>query len=544
MRPTPAAQVRPVDDARLRIRRWACGSSGSLVSCSIAVLPLVVACKQHIPSLFIRIRSVLLTNPARPTTPTPLSRGPPSSPFAKPTRLITRQDVLRSASHARASPGLRAQDAAGPLPQRGARRIVAMSTARGRAQPLFGRPLLCAPPPAPSRRHGRAAAPSHRRRWCTRCSSWTPTTPSRRSAPCRASTAGASTGCLCVLLRSGRRRAEVLGCCCRCTCSRYEPALTNSAGSACPDVSPLPLTSPPACLLASQEALDGPVADGLAAVLLFGVIDVSGQGLRKQQGRNSTFSAHCHIGQMDTAAYAVSLTRAVHLLPPQDPARKDGTATAADKPDAPVVRAIALLRARYPSLLVMCDLCLCGYTHHGHCGVMQRAPAPVPAAAAPSGDDKAPQPQQEQWVINNQASIDRLAQIAVAYAAAGAHVIAPSDMMDGRIGGECAGGGRGAAVLASRRAGYKLRRSPVFAKWLRLAAIAHFSVDGPISPTAHSPPFPLQPSRRPWPAPVSGPPCPSCPTPPSSRPASTGRSGACTCLTAKGACRRDCDAPK
>ncbi len=65
----------------------------------------------------------------------------------------------------------------------------------------------------------------------------------------------------------------------------------------------------------------------------------------------------------------------------------------------------------YPSLLIITDLCLCGYTNHGHCGILH-----------PDGR------------INNQPSIDRLAQIAVSYAKAGAHVIAPSDMMDGRIG--------------------------------------------------------------------------------------------------------------
>jgi porphobilinogen synthase len=58
----------------------------------------------------------------------------------------------------------------------------------------------------------------------------------------------------------------------------------------------------------------------------------------------------------------------------------------------------------------MVDLCLCGYTDHGHCGIL-------------SGR-----------AIDNAASVARLAEVAVAFAAAGAHVIAPSDMMDGRVG--------------------------------------------------------------------------------------------------------------
>jgi delta-aminolevulinic acid dehydratase/porphobilinogen synthase len=72
----------------------------------------------------------------------------------------------------------------------------------------------------------------------------------------------------------------------------------------------------------------------------------------------------------------------------------------------------------YPDLLVITDLCLCAYTYHGHCGIIH------------SDTDT---------TIDNTASIKRLAEVAVKYAAAGAQVIAPSDMMDGRIGAIKAG---------------------------------------------------------------------------------------------------------
>ena len=117
------------------------------------------------------------------------------------------------------------------------------------------------------------------------------------------------------------------------------------------------------------EALDAPVAQGLRAVLLFGVLD--------------------------------------------DAAKKDGVGSAADAPGSPVPLACAYLRARYPGLLVMVDVCLCGYTDHGHCGIVRAA----------SGG-----------AIDNAASVARLADISVAFARAGAQVIAPSDMMDGRVG--------------------------------------------------------------------------------------------------------------
>lgn len=64
----------------------------------------------------------------------------------------------------------------------------------------------------------------------------------------------------------------------------------------------------------------------------------------------------------------------------------------------------------FPSLYVACDVCLCEYTSHGHCGLLN--------------DD---------GTINTPPSIQRLAEVAVNYAKAGAHCVAPSDMLDGRI---------------------------------------------------------------------------------------------------------------
>lgn len=61
--------------------------------------------------------------------------------------------------------------------------------------------------------------------------------------------------------------------------------------------------------------------------------------------------------------------------------------------------------------MIACDVCLCAYTDHGHCGILQR-----------------------DGVLDNPLSIKRIAEVALSYAKAGAHIIAPSDMMDGRIG--------------------------------------------------------------------------------------------------------------
>lgn len=78
----------------------------------------------------------------------------------------------------------------------------------------------------------------------------------------------------------------------------------------------------------------------------------------------------------------------------------------------PVMPVIKLLRQEFPKLLVGCDVCLCAWTAHGHCGI-----------ASTEFKDQ----------IDNEATVQRLAEIAVAYAKIGCQIIAPSDMMDGRI---------------------------------------------------------------------------------------------------------------
>ncbi|XP_059162610.1 delta-aminolevulinic acid dehydratase-like [Physella acuta] len=103
--------------------------------------------------------------------------------------------------------------------------------------------------------------------------------------------------------------------------------------------------------------------------------------------------------------------KAVLLFGVPENLEKDEKGSAADAPDTPVILAIKALRQDFPSLLIACDVCLCPYTSHGHCGYLR-----------PDG------------TIDNEPSIERLAEIAVAYAKAGCHIIAPSDMMDGRIG--------------------------------------------------------------------------------------------------------------
>ncbi len=97
------------------------------------------------------------------------------------------------------------------------------------------------------------------------------------------------------------------------------------------------------------------------------------------------------------------------------PAAKDAEGSQAWAPDGVVQRAIRAVKDAVPALVVVADLCLCEYTDHGHCGVLQTSTG---AAAT----------------VDNDATLPLLARTAVAQAQAGADVIAPSDMMDGRVG--------------------------------------------------------------------------------------------------------------
>jgi porphobilinogen synthase len=94
------------------------------------------------------------------------------------------------------------------------------------------------------------------------------------------------------------------------------------------------------------------------------------------------------------------------------PAQKDGTGSAADDPDGIVQVALRRLAAEVgDATVLMADLCLDEYTDHGHCGLLR-----------------------SDGSVDNDATLDRYGSIAVAQATAGAHVVAPSGMMDGQVG--------------------------------------------------------------------------------------------------------------
>ena len=91
------------------------------------------------------------------------------------------------------------------------------------------------------------------------------------------------------------------------------------------------------------------------------------------------------------------------------PDSKDATGSKASDPDAPVQNAVRALKREVPELLVITDVCLCEYTSHGHCGILE-------------GEE-----------ILNDVSVAHIAEAALSHAVAGADFVAPSDMMDGRV---------------------------------------------------------------------------------------------------------------
>ncbi len=155
---------------------------------------------------------------------------------------------------------------------------------------------------------------------------------------------------------------------------------------------------------------------------------VPGEGVRRPI---SALPGQYHLSPDEAAEEAEAIYRAgvpailLFGIPPE----KDAVGSWAARLDAPVQDATRRIKRAVPELLVMADTCLCEYTDHGHCGVLR-------------GDG----------TVDNDETLPLLASAAVSQAEAGADVIAPSDMMDGRVGALRAGldgaGFTGTAILS------------------------------------------------------------------------------------------------
>jgi porphobilinogen synthase len=133
-----------------------------------------------------------------------------------------------------------------------------------------------------------------------------------------------------------------------------------------------------------------------------------GEGVRREvPSMPGVFNLSVDEAVRETAAAAGDGVNSVLLF--GLPEQKDDIGSAAYDPEAPVQSAIRAIKRALPNVLVATDVCLCEYTDHGHCGILI---------------------DQE---IANDPTVDQLVRAAVSHAAAGADIVAPSDMMDGRV---------------------------------------------------------------------------------------------------------------
>jgi porphobilinogen synthase len=144
-------------------------------------------------------------------------------------------------------------------------------------------------------------------------------------------------------------------------------------------------------------------------MLMLPLFICEGEGVRREvASMPGVFNLSVDEAVLEVAAAKAEGVRGVLLF--GLPEKKDDIGSAAYDPEAPVQSAIRAIKREVPGVLVATDVCLCEYTDHGHCGIVV--------------DDE----------IVNDASVGQLVKAAVSHAVAGADIIAPSDMMDGRVG--------------------------------------------------------------------------------------------------------------
>jgi porphobilinogen synthase len=163
--------------------------------------------------------------------------------------------------------------------------------------------------------------------------------------------------------------------------------------------------------LRTTEAMRGLVRETRLSpeTLMLPLFVCEGEGVRKEvSSMPGVFNLSVDETVKEVAAARADGVRSVLLFGLPD--RKDDIGSAAYDPEAPVQSAVRALKRESPETLVVTDVCLCEYTDHGHCGIV-------------IDDD-----------VSNDPTVEQLVRAAVSHAAAGADIVAPSDMMDGRVG--------------------------------------------------------------------------------------------------------------
>ncbi len=162
--------------------------------------------------------------------------------------------------------------------------------------------------------------------------------------------------------------------------------------------------------LRQNEAFRKMIRETLLSVnnLIYPMFVVSGKGVRRPiSSMPGIFQLS--IYQLIKEAQEVRALRIPAVILFGIPDKKDEKASGAYDPQGIIQRAMKALKEKVPDLIVIGDVCLCEYMSHGHCGIIQ-------------GQD-----------VDNDATLELLARTALAQAKAGADMVAPSDMMDGRV---------------------------------------------------------------------------------------------------------------
>jgi porphobilinogen synthase len=153
-----------------------------------------------------------------------------------------------------------------------------------------------------------------------------------------------------------------------------------------------------------------------------------GEGVRKEvRSMPGVFNLSVDQAVRDAGeAYALGVKSVILFGLPE---KKDEVATGAWEESGIVQQAARALKRELPDLIVIGDVCLCEYTSHGHCGIV-RSTGPQSLGAAVASPPSATRT----YEIVNDATLELLARTSVSLARAGVDIIAPSDMMDGRVG--------------------------------------------------------------------------------------------------------------
>jgi porphobilinogen synthase len=157
------------------------------------------------------------------------------------------------------------------------------------------------------------------------------------------------------------------------------------------------------------------------ADLIFPLFVVHGQGIQAEIG-SMPGNYHWSVDQLPAQAEEIARLGIPSVILFGLPAEKDPIGRENFDPEGIVQQAVRTIKDAVPELWVITDVCMCEYTDHGHCGIIRERPACCRGKGLPGG------------CLDNDTTLEMLSRVALSHAAAGVDMVAPSDMMDGRVG--------------------------------------------------------------------------------------------------------------